>query len=303
MIYENILETIGHTPIVHLKKMSGPKDADIYAKIESFNPAHSVKDRTALAMIEDAESTGAMRKDMFVVEPTSGNTGIGLAMVCASKGYRLLIVMPDSFSIERQKLMKAFGAELILTPGKEGMSGAINYANELVSKDKNAFMPQQFENLSNPMVHYRTTAREIVSDIPELDAFVCAVGTGGTISGVSRFLKEHRSPAKIIGVEPEGSPVLSGGKPGPHKIQGIGAGFIPKVCDVRSIDRTISVKDDDAIMQSRELAKREGVMAGISSGAALFAARSVASEMGRGKKIVVLLPDTGERYLSTELFS
>ncbi len=303
MLYDGILGTIGHTPLVKLSRLPGPKDAGIYAKMESFNPMHSVKDRIALSMIEDAERRGALTPDMTVVEPTSGNTGIGLAMVCAAKGYRLIITMPETMSVERQRLIRAFGAEVVLTPGKDGMIGAIAEARRIVETDPNTYMPQQFENPANPQVHYETTAREIFDDLPEFDAFVAAVGTGGTVTGVGRAIKRRRCSTLVVAVEPSGSPVLSGGKPGPHRIQGIGAGFIPQTCDPTVIDRIIQVDDGEAIRQARELASKEGVLCGISSGAALFGARHLAHELGAGRKVVVVLPDTGERYLSTELFT
>lgn len=303
MIYNSVLETIGKTPIVKLHNLIGEDSAEIYCKLESFNPMSSVKDRIALAMIEDAEKSGRLKKGMIVVEPTSGNTGIGLAMVCAVKGYRLILTMPESMSIERRRLLKAFGAELILTPAAEGMKGAVDRALEICKENSNCFMPQQFENASNPEVHMKTTAREILNDVPDLDAFVAGVGTGGTITGVGKVLKTVNPNVKIVAVEPSGSPVLSGGKPGPHQIQGIGAGFIPKVLDLSVVDRIITVTDGEAKSMARELVRREGILAGISSGAALHGAVKIGRELGPGKKVVVILPDTGERYLSTDMFS
>ena len=303
MLYRNILEAIGHTPMVRLNRLTGERSAQVYAKLESFNPMHSVKDRVALSMIEAAERDGRLRPGMYVVEPTSGNTGIGLAMVCAAKGYRLVITMPETMSVERRRLMAAFGAEVVLTPGKEGMIGAISRAEEMVRSDEKAFMPQQFKNPANPDAHQRITAEEILADLPDLDAFVSAVGTGGTITGVGRALKERKCDVELVAVEPSSSPVLSGGKPGPHRIQGIGAGFVPDTCDLSLIDHVLQVDDMEAMEHARELARNEGILCGISSGAALCGALNVAKELGPDAKVVVLLADTGERYLSTELFS
>jgi cysteine synthase A len=302
MLFPNIIEAIGRTPLVRLNRVVGPEHAQIYAKLESFNPMHSVKDRVARAMIEEAERTGALGPGKFVVEPTSGNTGIGLAMVCAAKGYRLVITMPETMSVERRRLIQAFGAEIVLTPGKEGMKGAIARAEEIAG-DERAFMPQQFKNPANPGTHHATTAREILADLPDLDAFVSAVGTGGTISGVGRALREARCDTELVAVEPSASPVLSGGKPGPHRIQGIGAGFVPGTCDLALIDRVLQVDDVEAIHHARELARKEGILCGISSGAALCGALEVAKDYGPGGKVVVILADTGERYLSTDLYS
>lgn len=304
MIYNSILDTIGRTPLVRLNRIVDEGSSEVYCKLESFNPMRSVKDRIALAMIEDAERSGKLRKgmDVLVVEPTSGNTGIGLAMVCAAKGYKLILTMPEHFSIERRRLLKALGAELVLTPKSEGMSGAIRSAMGIHQERPNTFMPQQFENPANPQVHERTTATEILSDLPELDAFVAGVGTGGTITGVGRAIKARGSKATIVAVEPASSPVLSGGKSGPHQIQGIGAGFVPGNFDRSVVDRVVTVKDEDAKEVSRDLAKREGIFVGISSGAAAYAALELAKELGPGKKVVVVLPDFGERYLSTDLF-
>jgi cysteine synthase A len=303
LLYNSILEAIGHTPMVRLNKVVPPRHADIYAKLESLNPMHSVKDRIAKGMIEDAEAKGLLTRDKYVVEPTSGNTGIGLAMVCAAKGYRLVITMPETMSLERQRLLKAMGAELVLTPGKDGMPGAIRRAEEIVASDPRAYMPQQFENPANPATHHRTTAEEIMADLPKSDAFVSAVGTGGTVTGVGQALKERHCDTLIVAVEPSASPVLSGGKPGPHRIQGIGAGFVPKTCDIGLLDRVLQVDDVEAIRHTRDLARKEGIFCGISSGAALCGALEMARELGTGKKVVVLLADTGERYLSTDLFS
>ena len=303
MLYQNILEAIGHTPMVRLNKLVDERSAQVYAKLESFNPMHSVKDRVARSMVEAAERSGELRPGMTVVEPTSGNTGIGLAMVCAAKGYRLVITMPETMSIERRRLMAAFGAEIVLTPGKEGMMGAIARAEGMVSSDPNSFMPQQFKNPANPQAHYVTTAEEIFADLPDLDAFVSAVGTGGTITGVGRALRERKCSVELVAVEPSASPVLSGGKPGPHRIQGIGAGFVPDTCDLSLIDHILQVDDVEAIKHARDLARKEGILCGISSGAALCGALNVAKELGPDAKVVVLLADTGERYLSTDLFS
>jgi len=300
--HNSILETIGGTPLVKLNKIVPKGAADVYAKVESFNPAGSVKDRIALAMIEDAEKRGDLTKEKTIVEPTSGNTGVGLAMVAAAKGYKLILTMPETMSVERRKLLKAYGAELVLTPGPDGMPGAVAKAKELTESDPKRYIPLQFDNPSNPAIHEATTAKEVLADVPDLDAFVSGVGTGGTVTGVGRVLKAKGSKALLIAVEPARSPVLSGGQKGPHKIQGIGAGFVPKVLEVKLLDRIIQVKDEDAAETARQLAKGEGILAGISSGAATWAAIEVAKELGKGKKVVVLLPDTGERYLSTDLF-
>jgi cysteine synthase A len=304
MKYESILETIGRTPLVRLNNIVEKNGAEVYAKLESFNPMRSVKDRIALAMIEEAERSGKLRPGMevVVVEPTSGNTGIGLAMVCAAKGYKLLLTMPEHFSVERRRLLRALGAELVLTPRTEGMSGAVKCAENICKTRSDMFMPQQFENPSNPKMHFETTGQEILQDLPDLDALVAGVGTGGTITGVGRRLRAAGSRALVVAVEPVGSPVLSGGKPGPHQIQGIGAGFVPGVLDTKIIDRIVQVRDDDAKETTRILAKREGIFAGVSSGAATWAALQLAKELGSGKKVVVVIPDFGERYLSTDLF-
>ena len=302
MVYQSILETIGRTPIVRLNKLTPKSSADIYVKLESFNPLHSVKDRIALSMVEAAEKSGELEPGKIIVEPTSGNTGIGLAMIAAAKGYRLILTMPETMSVERRSLLKAFGAELVLTPGPAGMSGAVAKAKEIHQSRPDLYIPLQFDNPANPEIHERTTAEEILQDVPDLDAFVSGVGTGGTITGVARAFKKKGLKTKLIAVEPAKSPVLSGGKPGPHKIQGIGAGFVPSVLRLDLVDRIIGVQDDDAVATARALARTEGILAGISSGAALWAGLKVAEELGPGKKVVVLLPDTGERYLSTGLF-
>lgn len=306
-IAKSITELIGNTPLLEIsnyKKTEGLV-ADIYTKLEYFNPAGSVKDRIAYAMIKDAEEKGLINKDTVIIEPTSGNTGIGLAFVTAARHYRLIITLPDTFSIERQNLMKALGAELVLTPGVEGMPGAIKKAEELSKEIPNSFIPQQFENPSNPDIHRKTTAEEIWNDTDgQVDIFVAGVGTGGTITGVGEALKDKKPNVKIVAVEPSDSPVISGGQKGPHKIQGIGAGFIPKVLNAGVLDEIITVSNEDAFSASRNLAKTEGVLVGISSGAALHAASVLAKKSeNKGKKIVVLLPDTGERYLSTTLFT
>ncbi len=306
-IYHSLMELIGHTPLLELHRIEEEEKtgARILAKIESFNPGGSVKDRTALHMIEKAEEDGTLQQGYTIIEPTSGNTGIGLAWISALKGYRLILTMPDTMSIERRKLLKALGATVILTPGVEGMNGAIQKAKELQQEIPNSFIPQQFSNMANTEAHITTTAEEIWSDTNgNIDIFVGTVGTGGTITGTAIGLKRHRPDIKIVAVEPYHSSVLSGGKPGPHQIQGIGAGFIPKIYDNQQINRIIPVKDEDAFHATRLLMQREGIIAGISSGAALHAAILLSKEPeNKGKTIVVLLPDTGERYLSTALFN
>jgi len=298
---KSVLELIGETPLVRLNRLPPPGAAQVWAKLERFNPGGSVKDRIGLAMIEAAEAEGRLKPGDVIVEPTSGNTGIGLALVAAVKGYRCILVMPDTLSVERRALLRAYGAELVLTPGAEGMKGAIARAEELV-REHNGFMPQQFQNPANPEVHRRTTAVEILGQIGRLDAFVGGVGTGGTISGVGAVLKETWPDVRIVAVEPAASLVLSGGQPGAHKIQGIGAGFVPDVLDMTVVDEVIQVDDETAWETARRLAREEGLLCGMSSGAAAWAAVRVARRLGEGKTVVTLLPDTGERYLSTGLF-
>lgn len=302
-VLENILETVGNTPMVKLNRVVPEGAATVYAKLESFNPMSSVKDRIAKAMVEAAERKGKVTKDTTIIEPTSGNTGIGLAMVCAVKGYKLILTMPETMTIERRKLLAALGAQLVLTPGPDGMKGALKRAEELGASTPNSIVLQQFENKANPWIHRKTTAKEIIRVLDSVDAFVAGVGTGGTITGVGNVLKRKFPNVKIVAVEPEDSPVLSGGKPGPHKIQGIGAGFVPSVLDTKVYDSIVKVATKDAVETARALAKMEGLLMGISSGAAAFAAINVAKGLGAGKTVVVVLPDTGERYLSTELFA
>ena len=305
-IKNSLTELIGHTPLLVLHRWAKQEQlvAEIVAKVEYFNPGGSVKDRVALSMITDAEEKGLLKPGALIIEPTSGNTGVGLAWVASVKGYRLILTMPETMSLERRNLLKALGAELVLTPGSEGMGGAIRKAQEIQAATPGSLILQQFENPANPLAHERTTAEEIWQDTDgKIDIFVAAVGTGGTLTGTARGLKKKNPNIRIVAVEPAGSPVLSGGKAGPHKIQGIGAGFIPKILDTSLIDQIIPVTDEDAMRTSRELSATEGLLVGISSGAAAFAAREIAKdEANQGKRIVVLLPDTGERYLSTELF-
>ena len=303
-IAKDSTELIGNTPLVRLNRVTGGVQAEVVAKLESFNPLSSVKDRLGVAMIVTAEEQGFINKNTVIVEPTSGNTGIALAFVCAAKGYRLVLTMPDTMSVERRQLLSIFGAELVLTPGAEGMPGAIRKAEALVAENKNYFMPQQFKNLSNPEIHRLTTADEIWRDTDgKVDILISGVGTGGTITGVAEVIKKRKPSFKAIAVEPVNSPVLSGGKPGPHKIQGIGAGFVPDVLKKELIDEIVQVTNEDAGAMARRLAKEEGILAGISSGAATWAAIEVAKRPANaGKLIVVVLPDTGERYLSTWLF-
>jgi cysteine synthase A len=300
---DSILDAVGNTPLVRLNRVVPENSATVYAKLESFNPMWSVKDRIAKAMIEVAERKGLVNKGTTVIEPTSGNTGIGLAMVCAVKGYKLILVMPETMSVERRRVLSALGAQLVLSPGAEGMGGAVKRAEELAASTANSFIPQQFKNKANPWIHKKTTAKEIVRALDRVDAFVAGVGTGGTITGVGQVLKRKFQGIRIYAVEPEDSPVLSGGKPGPHKIQGIGAGFIPPILDTGVYNEVIKVATKDAVETSRRLAKLEGIFAGISSGAACFAAIKVACDLGPGKNVVVILPDLGERYLSTDLFA
>lgn len=298
----NITELIGQTPIVKLNRLTSEQDAEVYLKLEFMNPGSSVKDRIALAMVEAAEQEGILKEGDTIIEPTSGNTGIGIAMVAAAKGYRTVIVMPETMSLERRNLLRAFGAELILTPGPEGMNGAIKKAEELV-KEHGYFMPQQFRNLANPKVHELTTGKEIAEQMgDQLDAFVSGIGTGGTISGAGKVLKDKYPDIKIYAVEPTDSAVLSGGKPGPHKIQGLGAGFVPETLDTKVYDEVITITNDEAFDYARRAAREEGILGGISSGAAVAAALKVAKELGKGKKVLAIIPSNGERYLSTPLY-
>ncbi len=305
-IATSLTDLIGNTPLLELTNFNRNHqlNATVIAKLESFNPGGSVKDRIGFAMIDSAERQGLLNKDIVIIEPTSGNTGIALALVAAARGYRLIIVLPETFSVERRNLLKALGAELILSPGSEGMKGAIKRATELAEVTPNSFLPQQFKNPANPEIHRTTTAEEIWNDTDgDIDIFVSGIGTGGTITGVGEVLKQRKPGIRIIAVEPTDSPVLSGGNPGPHKIQGIGAGFIPDVLNLSVIDEVIKVTNDQAFETSRQLARSEGLLVGISSGAAAFAALEVAKRPeNKGKKIVVILPDTGERYLSTVLY-
>ncbi len=302
-LVNNVLELIGKTPMVKLNKMVEPDMAQILAKLESYNPGGSVKDRICLSMIEDAERKGLLKKGSTIIEPTSGNTGIGLAMICAVKGYRCILAMPETMSLERIYILKSYGAEVVLSPGIEGMLGSIKKAEQLLKKIPNSFMPQQFENEANPEIHRKTTAKEILNVTDgKIDAFVAGVGTGGTITGVGEVLKEKNPKIKIVAVEPKTSSVLSGGEPGPHKIQGIGAGFVPDVLNKDIIDEIITVDDEGAFKTSKRLAKEEGLFVGISAGAATWAALKVAKDLGKGKRVVVVLPDTGERYFSMEQY-
>ena len=302
-IYQSITETIGKTPLVRLSRIGKDLPGELVGKLEFFNPCGSIKDRIGVSMIEDAEKRGLINKDTVIVEPTSGNTGIALAFVCAVKGYRLILTMPENMSVERRKMLAAFGAELVLTPGEEGMKGAVRKAEEIVASTSNSFMPQQFKNPANPEVHRKTTAEEIWRDTEgRVDLIVAGVGTGGTITGVAEVIKKRKPEFKAIAVEPESSPVLSGGEPGSHKIQGIGAGFIPEILELDIVDEIIRVPDEEAVNTARRLAREEGIFAGISSGAAVWAGIKVAErEENEGKLIVVIIPDLGDRYLTTDL--
>lgn len=301
-VAQSVSELIGKTPIVKLNRIVESDSADVYLKLEFMNPGSSVKDRIALAMIEDAENKGLLKEGDTIIEPTSGNTGIGLAMVAAAKGYKAILVMPETMSIERRNLLRAYGAELVLTPGPEGMGGAIRKATEL-AEEHGYFIPQQFQNQANPEIHRITTGPEIVEQMgDQLDAFIAGIGTGGTITGAGEVLKEAYKDIKIYAVEPADSPVLSGGKPGPHKIQGIGAGFVPETLDVEVYDEIIQVKTERAFEYARRVAKEEGILVGISSGAVVYAATEVAKKLGKGKKVLVIIPSNGERYLSTPLY-
>ena len=302
-IFEDLSRSVGNTPLVRLKRIAAEGGAEILAKLESANPLGSVKDRIAVAMIDAAEKDGLLNPDTTIIEPTSGNTGIGLAFVCANRGYRLILTMPETMSQERRKLLTYLGAELVLTPGSGGMKGAIARAQELLARTSPSWMPNQFANPANPAVHHRTTGPEIWQQSDgEVDIFVSGVGTGGTITGAGGFLKEQKADVQVVAVEPSASPVLSGGEPGPHKIQGIGAGFIPEILDRTVIDEVVQVSNEEAMETARLLAGKEGILCGISSGAAAAASLKIADRPGnRGKRIIVILPDTGERYLSTEL--
>jgi cysteine synthase A len=304
-IFEDITKTIGNTPLVRINRMTTGVKATVLVKIESFNPLSSVKDRIGVSMIDSAERSGRISKDTVIIEPTSGNTGIALAFVCAARGYRLILTMPDTMSVERRQLLKILGAELVLTEGAKGMTGAIQKAEQLAQEMKDSFIPQQFKNPDNPEIHRKTTAEEIWADTDgTVDYFISGIGTGGTITGVGEILKKRKPTVKIVAVEPADSPILSGGKAGPHKIQGIGAGFVPDILNRGVIDEIITVANEDAGTTARNLAKLEGILAGISSGAAFWAALEIARRTdSAGKVIVALLPDTGERYLSTWLFS
>jgi cysteine synthase A len=300
-VANSVAELVGQTPIVKLNRLVDENSAEVYLKLEYFNPGSSVKDRIALAMIEAAEQQGKIKPGDTIIEPTSGNTGIGLAMISAAKGYKAILVMPETMSLERRNLLRAYGAELVLTPGPDGMKGAIAKAEELV-KEHGYFLPQQFTNPANPEVHKRTTGKEIAEQMDQLDAFVAGIGTGGTITGAGSVLREKFPEIKIYAVEPKDSPVLSGGKPGPHKIQGIGAGFVPEVLDTHLYDEIIQVNTENAFEYARRAGREEGILGGISSGAAIYAAVEVAKKLGKGKKVLAIIPDNGERYLSTALF-
>lgn len=301
-VANSVAELVGQTPIVKLNRLVDENSAEVYLKLEYFNPGSSVKDRIGLAMIEAAEEQGLIKPGVdTIIEPTSGNTGIGLAMIAAAKGYNAIFVMPETMSLERRNLLRAYGAELILTPGPEGMKGAIARA-EALAKENGYFMPQQFKNEANPEVHRRTTGKEIVEQMPDLDAFVSGIGTGGTITGAGSVLRENNPNVKIYAIEPTDSAVLSGGKPGPHKLQGLGAGFIPDTLNTDIYDEVIQINTEEAFEASRRAAREEGILGGISSGAAIAAALKVAKELGKGKKVLAIIPDNGERYLSTALY-
>lgn len=301
--HPNVTELIGRTPLVQLNRFADAESARLFAKVEFFNPGGSVKDRICLSMIEAAEQSGKLRPGGTMVEPTSGNTGIGLALVAAVRGYKLILVMPESMSMERASLLSSYGAQLVLTPAWEGMRGAIKEAESIIEQNPNYFMPNQFSNPANPEIHRKTTGPEILESLDgNVDAFVVGVGTGGTITGVGEVLKAKNPKTMIVAVEPSASPVLSGGEPGPHKIQGIGAGFVPNVLNRKIIDRVITVSDDDAYKTAKLLARQEGLLVGISSGANALAAQQIARELGRGKTVVTILPDTGERYISIEKY-
>ncbi len=302
MMYNDVLEMIGATPVLKLNKLVKGDMADIFVKLEKFNPAGSIKDRAALGMIEKAEKLGLLKEGFTIVEPTSGNTGIALAMIGRIKGYEVIIVMPDTMSVERRNLIKAYGAQLVLTDGTKGMKGAINKAKEIADKNPNFFIPQQFVNLANPEKHYGTTAEEIISDVEDLDVFVAGVGTGGTITGVGRRLKEIKRDIKVVAVEPEKSPVLSGGEPGPHKIQGIGAGFTPDIYDNNVVDEIIKISDEEVFEMAKLMAKEEGILVGISTGANIAAAIKIAKKLGKGRKVVTVSPDGGEKYISMGIY-
>ena len=302
-MHKDITELIGRTPLVRLNRLSPTGGATIYGKVEFFNPGGSVKDRICLNMINEAERLGALKPGGTIVEPTSGNTGIGLALVAAVRGYKLILVMPESMSMERASLLSSYGAQLVLTPAWEGMKGSIREAESIIAQNPSYFMPDQFSNPANPAMHKKTTAIEILESLDgKIDAFVAAVGTGGTITGCGEVFKERNAKVKVIAVEPAGSPVLSGGEPGPHKIQGIGAGFIPKVLNQAILDRVMTVTDDEAYQTAKQLSKKEGLLVGISAGANVFASQKVAQELGPGKNVVTILCDTGERYISIEKY-
>jgi cysteine synthase A len=302
-LHKDITELIGRTPLVRLNRLSPSGGATIYGKVEFFNPGGSVKDRICLNMIDEAERLGALKPGGTIVEPTSGNTGIGLALVAAVRGYKLILVMPESMSMERASLLSSYGAQLVLTPAWEGMKGSIREAESIIAQNPSYFMPDQFSNPANPAMHKKTTAIEILESLAgKIDAFVAAVGTGGTITGCGELFKERNPKVQVIAVEPSGSPVLSGGEPGPHKIQGIGAGFVPKVLNRAIIDRVMTVTDDEAYQTAKQLSKKEGLLVGISAGANVFAAQKVAQELGPGKNVVTILCDTGERYISIEKY-